>query len=229
MGNCHCWQPNLNEPTLKTLTANPDEFNIEALSPRLAILADLAINGKTETVNQIDLTNRELGKEGELSLPNLFQYFTHISSLLLGSIKLDLNTWELITETLLNFSKLIELNLSHNYIGTKGIEKLGLSLERMLKLEKLMLESTQLESTGMILLCTGLVNLRNLKVLVLADNKIGDIGIKTLSNVIENLLNLVYFDIHRNEISKIGSVYIGKCLEFLKDLQIFKVGSNFLM
>lgn len=229
MGNCQCWEPNLHEPTIRSKVAMPDEFNISAMPPRLGKLAELAIQNKTETVTQIDLTNRELGDEGGVYLQNLLQYFTHVNSLLLASTKLGPDTWDSLTETLLDFSKLTELDLSHNVIGSRGAEKLAQAFERMMKLETLLLEDVKLEGSGMILICGGLVYLRSLKVLSIGDNKIGDMGVKMLANVVSYFPRLVYLDIHRNEISINGSVHIGKCLEGLKFLQVFKVGSNFLM
>lgn len=229
MGNCNCMQTNLNEPTLKTKPANADDLNLTAMPPRLAKLAELAISCQTESVTQIDLTNRELGEEGGAHLQNTLQYFTHITSLLIGSTKLGLETWGSLSETLKDLSKLMELDLSHNFIGAKGAERVAVALEKMMKLEKLMLDDVKLESSGMAFICGGLVNLRNLKVLSVADNKIGDVGIKTLANVVPNFPKLVYFDISHNEISISGSFCIGKCLDSLTKLQVFKVGSNFLM
>ena len=229
MGNCQCLHANLDEPTLRTKAALPDDLNVSAMPPRLAKLAELAISSQTETVTQIDLTNRELGEEGGAYLHNILQYFTHITSLLLASTKLGPDSWGILTETLLDFSKLTELDLSHNLIGARGAEKLATALERMMRLESLILEDVKLEASGMILICGGLVSLRNLKILNLGDNKIGDIGIKMLANVVPNFPRLLYFDIHHNEISISGSVFIGKCLDSLTKLQVFKVGSNFLM
>jgi Ran GTPase-activating protein (RanGAP) involved in mRNA processing and transport len=229
MGNCQCWETSLHEPTLRSKVATPDEFNINLMPPRLAKLADLAIQNKTETISIIDLTNRELGDEGIINLQNILQYYTHITALLLASTKINPDVWGSLTETLLDFSKLTELDLSHNIIGSKGAQKLAQAFERTMRLETLLLEDTKLESNDMIMLSGGLVYLRNLKVLCLGDNKIGDLGMKGLANAVSYFPRLVYFDIYHNEISIIGSVYIGKCLETLKNLQVFKVGSNFLI
>jgi Ran GTPase-activating protein (RanGAP) involved in mRNA processing and transport len=229
MGNCHCIEQTLNEPTLKTRPAQPDDFNMTTMHPRLAKLAELAIANQHETVTKIDLNDRDLGEEGGACLQNLLQYFTHISGLLLRSTKLEPENWPSLAEALNDCSKLVELDLSHNNIGPKGAEKIASCLEKMMRLENLILENTRLESTGMIFICGGLANMRNLKMLSIGENKIGDVGIKMLSNIIQNFSRLRVFDIHRNEISINGSVYIGKCLESLKNLQVFKVGNNFLI
>ena len=148
MGNCQCWQAKLNETTLRSKVALPDELNISAMPPRLAKLAEKAISSQSEEITQIDLSNRELGDEGGIYLQSILQYYTHITSLLLASTRLGPETWPGLMETLLEFTKLLELDLSHNFLGHKGAERLSSALPRMMKLENLLLEDVQLGQTG---------------------------------------------------------------------------------
>jgi Ran GTPase-activating protein (RanGAP) involved in mRNA processing and transport len=229
MGNCQCWHANLNEPTLGTRIPLPDELNVSALPPRLAKLAEKAISNTTCDIKTIDLSNRELGEEGAMNFHNILQYYTHIQALLLPGTRLSADHLNTFSENLIECSKLLELDLSHNLLGPKGAEKLASILPRFMKLEILKLQEVSLESAGMIYLSEGLTSLKNLKELNVSENKIGDSGIKILASVVGAFPKLKAFDIHHNEISIAGCVFIGNCLKVLNELEVFKVGSNFLM
>lgn len=229
MGNCHCWQPSLSEPTLKSRVPLPEELNVSSMSPRLAKLAEKALSNCTYEITQIDLSNRELGEDGSAHFNNILQYYTHIKSLLLPTTRLNADLFSVFSENLIECSRLVELDLSHNVLGPRGAQRLAEVLERLLKLETLRLQEVSLESSGMIFLCEGLTHLKSLKHLNISENKIGDSGIKTFANVVNSFPKLLSLDIHHNEISISGCTFIGKCLEVLQDLQTFKVGSNFLM
>lgn len=228
MGNCKCCQSHLNEPTLTTKASVPDPIALDMCNAKLLKLADLALSTQSYKINEIDFTSKHLSREEQGVLEAILHHFCHIFSLQLSSTSLSSKTWGDFPITLSAFTNLSILDLSHNYIGPLGAEKLSISLEKMTKLESLLLTEVGLESTGMILICGGIVNKKNLKILSIGKNNIGNLGVKMLNNIISHIPELIFFDIHDNSISENYSHFIGNCVSQLKKLKVLKVGGNCL-
>ena len=229
MGNCRCCQSHLNEPTLTTKASIPEALSIDMCNAKLLKLTELALSNHTKSITKIDFTSKSLNPEELAVLEAILHHYRHIDTLLLAETSLSSKTWGDIPITLSAFTNLTMLDLSHNYLGPLGAEKLSYSLEKMTKLEALLLENVGLEGSGMILICGSISNIKTLKMLSVGQNRIGNLGIKMLANVIFFLSSLIFLDIHNNSITSEGSIYIGKCIKHLKQLKILKVGGNQLM
>ncbi|OMJ71431.1 hypothetical protein SteCoe_30365 [Stentor coeruleus] len=230
MGTCTCWPGAIRDMFLtpqggKSMQTAPS-VQIPNMHPRVYVLAEKVFSSKADTIDSVDLKDRDIGEDGGRYLSAILPYLKNIVLLNLQFTSISTNAWELIFQGLGEINSLRHLDVSRNALSEKNIMSLSASIVKHMNLEALILDSTTLSSTSMIDLGKSLVSLPKLKILSLSSNTISDIGLITLSNSLTFLSDLQFLDISANTLTSISIPYLSTALPHLSQLKVLKLGDN---
>ncbi|OMJ88808.1 hypothetical protein SteCoe_9195 [Stentor coeruleus] len=230
MGSCACWPNGIKEiiPTpqgIKLMQTAP-AVQIPSMHPRVYVLAEKVFANKGDTIDSVDLKEREIGEDGGRYLSAILPYLKNVILMNLQFTNISANAWEQIFQGLGEISLLKHLDVSRNTISEKNIQLLSVSVEKHLNLEALIIDSITLTSTGMLELSKSLIFLSKLKILSLSNNTIGDMGLVSLSNCLSLLPDLQFLDISNNSLTLASVPYLSSVLPHLPELKVLKIGEN---
>jgi Ran GTPase-activating protein (RanGAP) involved in mRNA processing and transport len=230
MGSCACWPNGIKEivPTpqgIKLMQTAP-AVQIPSMHPRVYVLAEKVFANKADTIDSVDLKEREIGEDGGRYLSAILPYLKNVILMNLQFTNISSNAWEQIFQGLGEISSLKHLDVSRNIISEKNIQFLSVSIEKHLNLEAFIIDNTTLTSTGMLELSKSLIFLTKLKILSLSNNTIGDMGLVSLSNSLSLLPDLQFLDISHNSLTLSSIPYLSLVLPHLPQLKVLKIGEN---
>ncbi|OMJ82304.1 hypothetical protein SteCoe_17018 [Stentor coeruleus] len=230
MGSCACWPNGMKEITptpqgVKLMQTAP-VVQIPSMHPKVYILAEKVFTNKADTIDSVDLKEREIGEDGGRYLSAILPYLKNVILMNLQFTNISSITWEQIFQGLGEISSLKHLDLSRNIISEKNIQTLSVSIEKHLDLEVFIIDNITLTSTGMLELSKSLMFLTKLKILSLSNNTIGDMGLVSLSNSLSLLPDLQFLDISSNSLTLASIPYLSAVLPYLPQIKVLKICEN---
>ncbi|XP_071961893.1 uncharacterized protein [Antedon mediterranea] len=125
-----------------------------------------------------------------------------------------------------NYSKVKELNLSHNEFSEIGGEILGPAIATNETLEVLDLSWNHIRRKGAISICRGLAENIGIKILNISWNGLANEGALAMAEALKFNSNLIELDLSNNRITNEGAILLSKGLEINDTLKLIKLGLN---
>jgi hypothetical protein len=125
-----------------------------------------------------------------------------------------------------NISSLKEIDLSRNYIGPEGVNKLVEIIKKNKTLKKMYLSYNEIKDEGAKALAELIKESKSLKTLIIYGNYIKDEGAKALAQEIEESESLHTLDFSYNEIKDEGAKSLVKALLKSKSLNKLNLSKN---
>lgn len=231
MGNCACWVNPLNElnslqNSRKVMETAP--LHIPNMHPKIYALAEKVFANNSETIEKVELQDREIGDEGGRYLSAILPYLINLIYLDMQNMNISSNSWDQLLISIEEINSLRHLDLSKNRLSEGNIEILSRALLRNNDLEALLLESVGISSTGMAGLSSSIACMKKLKILALGSNFLEDSGLMSLSNVLSYISLLQFLDLSKNSFTHLSTPYLASGLLNLQSLKVLKIGDNLL-
>lgn len=204
--------------------------------------SELIVKYLENNINKLNITNFTLNNCNielikELFQNNILQQYKNIVKFKFCNIEIietknRINNINILCEGLLQFPKLIELNLSNNFFEQIEIKNILNIVKKLRSLEILNLYGNNINNErinkGMKKLSSTLIHLTNLKELNLSTNYIKSNGIESLTEVLPKLIQLKSLNLSNNNLSQNGIKIICKGLIYLTNLNKLHLGRNYI-
>ena len=203
-------------------------MHIPNMHPKIYTLAEKVFANQAETVDKIDLQDREIGDEGARYLSAILPYLTSLIFLNLQCTNICESSWDQLLLSIEEVNCIRHLDLSKNTLTEENIETLAKGISKSTDLEALILEAVGITSTGMASLSSSIACMKNLKILALSGNSLGDAGVMYLANVLSYVGQLQFLDLCKNLFTHCSTPYLAAGLLNLTGLKVLKIGDNLL-
>jgi Ran GTPase-activating protein (RanGAP) involved in mRNA processing and transport len=226
MGSCCLSQIKEINPLKNTKVIETAPSHIPNMHPKVYALAEKVFANLADTVDRVDLRDREIGDDGGRYLSAIIPYLNKLIYLNLQFTNISLEVWDQIILSIGDLTTLRHLDLSKNTFSEDSIEILAKAIAKNVDLEALLLDSTRITSNSVTCLCSGISCAKNLKILGLADNLIEDAGVVHLSEILKSNKNLQFLDLTNNNFSYNSCGHFRSLLAHLSSLKVLKIGNN---
>lgn len=178
------------------------------LTPEMITILASGIKGQ-ERIEQIYLSNNEIGEEGVSNLLDIVGSFPHLTILSIEDNRLGPFGAQSLSRLLLNSPKLQRLSVQHNLLGPSGIRHIAGIFHSCPELYYLSVGNNLIREEGARVLATSLPLLTGLKQIFVDRNDIGPSGLAELCPVLSRMdSTLEVIDLSFNKPTEAGAAHI---------------------